>query len=406
MTGSQIPLSDHVSEPLGNALIDRSSAKSSRYALLDCWRGVACLMVVFAHSSDVYSRKYVEGEVPMTGFAAHVVFFLSMLAVGVIMFFVISGYCISATVDGHGQRSKSVANYFSRRFWRIYPPYWAMFCLMTLAVGVLDFAVSKGKISGSLYTSQSPLKLMWSQLFGNVTLTETWRFHLFGGERILFLKHAWTLCYEEQFYLIVGLTLLFCPKAYFRSIIGVTIVSLGLVIATAFQLIDVTGFGVDLLWFPFALGVLVYYRLCYAKGHHTRAIDIGLAVLAILATSSCFLLWHWREPFYSIPRASASAAISALVLVSLHRWDAWLVTTLPFRLLASVGRISYSLYLVHAPIVPVLARLLYKAGFDTDLEGILVTIPLCAGISLPIAWVFFQLFERPFLHRKQSDIKI
>src|SRR5262245_4195102 len=72
-----------------------------RYRSLDHWRGVACLLVVVCHSTMVYlslneqtlsgggSSPTVRRVVDLTGW----------LDLGVPIFFVISGYCITATVD-------------------------------------------------------------------------------------------------------------------------------------------------------------------------------------------------------------------------------------------------------------------------------------------------------------------
>ncbi len=374
--------------------------RSRRYALLDCWRGIACLMVVVAHSVEIAALKYVEDLVPIPDVAAQCVVNLRSFRAGVQIFFVISGFCISATVDGFGQQKKSVAQYFSRRFWRIYPPYWAMFLLMTLAVTASEFASSRGAIPGSLHNSKSPLQLAGSQLFGNITLTETWRHHLFGSDKKLFLSHAWTLCYEEQFYLIVGLTLLLFPNHFFRSIVGVTIISFLLMMGTLLGLVDVAGFGFDQLWFPFAIGVLVYYRLNHAQMKEIRIIDRALGGLAILMIVANFLPWNWADYSYGIIRSLAVSSTFAIVLVTLYPWDDRLLARKLFQKLAFVGRVSYSLYLVHVPIVFVLARILQKMGIGSDLLTLLVTLPICLAISLPIGWCFFMVFERPFLHRK------
>ncbi len=362
-------------------------------------------MVVAAHASDVAAQKYTLDHQPIVDWAGSVIVGLGSLGAGVQMFFVISGYCISATAESFIQRRAVVSQYFLRRFWRIYPPYWALFLLMGTAVTLSEHASSHGWIPGSLHSAKSPADLSASQLIGNVTLTETWRFHLFGNERKLFLLHAWTLCYEEQFYLIVGLILLLFPQHFFKSVFGVSLISLTLLIATGFDLIDVTGFGVDLLWHPFSLGVLVYYRIQYATPKNGMLIDCGLFSIAVLALIANFLPWNWTELSYRIIRGTAVSTVFAGLLVALYKWDELLVTKWPLKVLASVGRFSYSLYLVHATIVPVLARILQKAGIDSDLEVIFVTLPICIAVSLPISWVFYACCERPFLYKKPQEVK-
>ena len=393
------------SEPLGaahNEMIPVQKNSSHRYALLDCWRGIACLMVVVAHAREPAAHKYLEGRLPITDWAGQCVVSFIAFGAGVHIFFVISGYCISATVDGFTKRKNSLSLYCSRRFWRIYPPYWSLFVLMTIAATASEIASSNGWIPGSLHSSQSPFKLTPSQFVGNVTLTETWRHHLFGSETKLFLKHAWTLCYEEQFYLIVGVTLLLFPKRFFQSIIGVTMISIGLQVAGAYNLVDVKGFGFDSLWLPFAIGVLVFYRLSHASEHEKRFIDNSILIMAFLTMIPNILFSYWGDPAGSLINTMAISTTFAAILISMHRFDSFLLAKPTFQSLSFVGRISYSLYLVHAPIVPVVARLLMHAGVKSDLLTLLVTIPVCMGISLPLAWGFYLLFERPFLYRKPT----
>ncbi len=399
MTASELSVSSLSNETARDGTLSTKRASVRRYALLDCWRGIACLMVMVAHAGETAGMKYTDGQVPISEFAGQCVAALGALGAGVQIFFVISGYCISATVSGFAEQQKSVTQYFARRFWRIYPAYWAMFMLMAVAVSFSEMALTQGWIPSPLHNRHSPFALTGSQLLGNVTLTETWRYHLFGSDRNLFLKHAWTLCYEEQFYLIVGLLLLFFPRRFFQSIVGVTMASLALFVASAFHLIDVTGFGFDLQWHPFAFGVLVYYRLNLAGCQERQLIDRSLFVVALLATVANCVPWNWSELSYRIVRGLAISTVFSWLLIVLYRWDTALVALRPFKLLAMVGGISYSLYLVHAPIVAVLARVLQRAGLSSDLQTLLVTVPLCVGISLPLAWGFFILFERPFLYR-------
>ncbi|MDB5348588.1 MAG: putative acyltransferase [Schlesneria sp.] len=375
---------------------------SKRFALLDCWRGIACLMVVIAHAREPAELRYLEGNEPVSDFAGQLVVFLGTFRVGVQIFFVISGYCISATVEGFGRRNSSVLRYFSRRFWRIYPPYWSLFILMWIAVTLLEFAASRGWVPQGLNNSKSPLTLTASQFLGNVTLTETWRYHLFGSESKLFLKHAWTLCYEEQFYLFVGLSLIAFPRKYFRSIVWLSVISIACLLLSALNVVDIRGFSIDRYWFSFAIGVLVYYRLCHASIRDRCFIDVSVASAAIAALAIDLAPIHLDEADHAFVHNLAVSMIFGVSLIVMHRWDAYLSTLRPFKALAFVGVISYSLYLIHAPVVPIIARFMMKLGLKSDLATLCLTVPLCMLASVPMAWLFWFCCERPFLYRKSS----
>ena len=70
------------------------------------------------------------------------------------------------------------------------------------------------------------------QWLGNVSLTEIWRHHVAGGNKALYLGHAWTLCYEEQFYVVVGLLLLVAPRRFFAGAVAVTALTLAACLAS------------------------------------------------------------------------------------------------------------------------------------------------------------------------------
>ena len=94
-----------------------------RYASLDMWRGVACLMVVACHSSFPQSSPQ-SGSGTLT-WASYIASELArFMWVGVPLFFVISGYCIAATADSSRRKGHGLRTFAARRFRRIYPPYW------------------------------------------------------------------------------------------------------------------------------------------------------------------------------------------------------------------------------------------------------------------------------------------
>ncbi len=215
-----LPLLRRDTPPMETAALPQPRAP--RYKSLDLWRGVACLMVVVFHAIGYspYYRALVAGTEPVCGEGwlnrlAHVLQAgLSELWLGVPMFFVISGYCISATLDSQRRKPLSVARYFHRRFRRIYPPYWIALALTAGCVALFYFTPLP-----NLFSDEAPPFYPWrltpAQWLGNITLTETWRYHALGDPPGQFLGIMWTLCYEEQFYAVAGLILLLSPRRIF-----------------------------------------------------------------------------------------------------------------------------------------------------------------------------------------------
>ncbi len=99
------------------------------------WRGVACLLVVIFHSTTLHGvQRHEPASLGFRSVPESILFLTERLWIGVPMFFVISGYCISATAAGMQKRAQPVQTYLVRRFRRIYPPYWAAMLTYVLVV--------------------------------------------------------------------------------------------------------------------------------------------------------------------------------------------------------------------------------------------------------------------------------
>jgi peptidoglycan/LPS O-acetylase OafA/YrhL len=123
------------------------------------------------------------------------------------LFFVISGYCIAAAADSAQRRQLPLSLFMWRRLRRIYPPYFfsVLFFLFTRVARLL--------MNGSSGLDRfTPLEFIQ-----NFTLTQwlTLTIHpqtLAADNPASFVTAYWSLNYEEQFYVCVGLCLLLCGR--------------------------------------------------------------------------------------------------------------------------------------------------------------------------------------------------
>jgi peptidoglycan/LPS O-acetylase OafA/YrhL len=308
---------------------------------------------------------------------------------GVPMFFVISGYCISASADSARRKSQGAKTYFMRRFRRIYPPYWIALVIVTMFFLVVDKTLFPGLVS-----SPPPISINiadWlspSQWIGNITLTETWRHYLFGDARGHFVGQSWTLCYEEQFYALTGLILFATPRLYFHAALLISCAVLliqwiGHGTATSF-----TGFFFDGQWLLFALGILVYYRVNYANSLQLLVINSLLVAMIV----GCRFL-----PFFDRYTMFAGLCFAAFISFA-HRWDNRLSQSQILRPLAACGTMCYSLYLVHGIIARSISKAFYVNGLDSDVTVLVVVVPLSVAASLLAGWIFYVTVERRFLN--------
>ena len=360
-----------------------------RYRLLDAWRGFACLIVVLHHAGFVLVGSVVGGGVgtwqaTLAGWTRTV---YHRMDLGVPLFFVISGYCIAASMDAHRTRRASSWRFLGRRIWRIYPPYWAAVLGFVVVVGTLDWCGWRPIRFGihSLHLD-NPAELTPTQWLGNLSLTETWRPKVFGGDPYKNLTRiSWTLCFEEQFYLVSFALLLCFPRRLF----GAIAVASAMIFAVTLAATDAGWFdrltgGFPELWYQFAVGLAVYWRLVRAGSDQARR-SIDLALLGLGA------LGWWNGNL-----AMTVVALFGLALIGLRRFDDRLSRARSLALFRASGQRCYSIYLIHLPVCTVLTEIPAQWGWTGFWTGALVVAPLATVAGVGVGWLFYAGIERWF----------
>ncbi|MEW5853934.1 MAG: acyltransferase [Myxococcota bacterium] len=358
-----------------------------RYELIDAWRGVASLLVVINH--QFLGRSALTDQ----------------MWLGVQLFFVISGYCIAAAVDDGLQRGMSFPAFMARRVRRIWPPY--------VASGVVALAVAflVGTVRGGLARGLANLEGPVLEYVQNLTLTQWVSIpaSLVGGaeppavawaNKTLWVQVYWSLNYEEQFYLLCGVSLLLAP------LVGVgRLFALGTGVVVIFNLFTaglITGTFVD-YWLQFATGVLVFLRLRKAPDEKSaRQLEVLLfSALVLVATRAAWQgEWPLTQEHYQFHAQLGVCLLFGLLLVRLRPLDAVASTTTVVRLLRSAGHMSYSLYLFHQPTLK-LYRLLVPAGGDGVSQVFFDVGAL--GFQYLVAYGLHRLVERPFLNSRPAE---
>ncbi len=354
--------------------------QSYRYETLDFWRGIACILVILSHS-----ESYAEGVAQRTEWADWALRAMSTGWVGVPLFFVVSGYCISVAVHTTRNRhNSSLRTYFFRRLKRIFPPYWVMLFGSAFAIGIIELAVLPGLFTDDTHAIPRPWWLTPWQWVGNATLTESWRPFIVGTDTGYFLGHAWTLCYEEQFYLIAGMTLLL-PRRWFAISLGiVSVVSVALFLNGS----GLRGTFLDGRWLQFFLGVLVFLFVT-ADNTVKRLIPLTLCGAAITI------------PVIDSSRIATGIAVAggfSILLCVLWPIDRKVIACQWIAPISACGAMCYSLYLVHWPVCKATSHLLYIAGLRSAEATVVVTVPICVMMSVAVAIPFHLLIERRFLN--------
>jgi peptidoglycan/LPS O-acetylase OafA/YrhL len=362
-----------------------------RLLSIDCLRGLAALGVVFHHACQYHPIGYPAGH-PVTLFEES----LGLGFAGVWLFFVISGFCIHlrearAAAAGDASASMSFAAFWKRRFVRLYPAYFVCL-LLYLALNLM---------SGTIEPDGS---LAWNVVLHLVMLHNFDPSTTYGISGVL-----WTLALEEQLYLAYFVLLFLRNRLGWRRTL---LICLGARVATyAAHWLAGRQFGIDTpvkemvsaQWFVWALGAvaveayvgrIVLPRWCRDPRVAAGLLGIGAACVTFVRHSpeSPLLvpIWFVLDPVLGL---GFFVILNALV-ASEATWKQHGKPPRLVRRLARIGVYSYSLYLTHGMIITYFSGPAARwCGVKLDSLFLLSLTPLC----LALAWVFFQLFERPFL---------
>jgi peptidoglycan/LPS O-acetylase OafA/YrhL len=339
--------------------------------MVDAWRGLAALGVVCYH----------------LGFGSGSDFDLGHACV--MVFFVISGYCIAASTESCRRNQVSPRAYMWRRVRRIYPPYFFAICFFA--------ATRLVKMHAGLGEQLSPSPTVWIQ---NLTMTQWFSLvfhpasHPFDNST-LFVAGFWSLNYEEQFYLVMGLLMFGTIRLKKNMLPAIAaIMGFGFVWNLTHPLVS-HGFFWE-YWVAFGLGSMVFYRLCKTRDRRAR-VAIDLVIVGILI----FAMWRYHVSTTFPTRWLYSEWIVtsafALVLVCLRSWDTIFRNSRLGLVLGAFGLTSYSLYLTHQfnlRASSLFASTLMHWGLPSFTEFFLRMVFCCA-----VGAVFWYFCERPFLNR-------
>ena len=319
--------------------------------------------------------------------------------VGVDIFFVISGFLISSLIIKEIETTGSFdfKAFYMRRIRRLFP---ALF--FTLFVT----AVVASMIFSPMFLSRFGGALSASLL--NVSNIYFWQEsdYFDVSSRFKPLLHTWSLSVEEQFYLLWPALLyllyrLSRPKALFYILLAVTVVSLMLsddffaflnfYAPTAYDEIlhsrSMVFFLLPFRIFEFGIGALMVW-IVRKKLHSTVFYDLffvaGLAAIGYAVT--CFDSTMPFPSFYALYPTLGTA----LLIFSGHRSTLAFLLTNPVAV--GLGLISYSLYLIHWPLIVFWE---YVAGPLTIFERIFII-----GIAILLATASYAYIEQPFRRRR------
>jgi len=300
--------------------------------------------------------------------------------IGVDVFFVVSGFVISLRyLDGLADKSVKFSEFYARRIQRLVPAYFALVVIVTLLSYLILRPNDLLNFGRSLAAQTFYLQNVEFWIEGEY----------FDSALHKPLLHTWSLAVEEQFYLLFPLFVLVFRRSRRTALWvlgGAFAISLllGFFIGpispkTSFYLLPTR------IW-EFAAGIAA--MLAYRKQLRVPGTDLLFAasVVAIVVASIVF------GPNSNFPGLQSLLAVMATALICIVQRSPSpvLADSLTNRFSQHIGRISYSWYLWHWPVVSL--PVLYLGRDLTIPESFLALI-----VGYLLAVLSYELLERPAL---------
>jgi peptidoglycan/LPS O-acetylase OafA/YrhL len=341
---------------------------------IDALRGIAVLAVFIYHLNE----SWLPG-----GFT------------GVDVFFVVSGYVVTGSLQGHQGEPllQQLGGFYLRRIRRLLPN---LICAVGITSLAIAFLVPPSETRG-MYTAAVKSLYGWSNNHFLQTAT-----NYFGLDANLNpLSHTWSLGVEEQFYLVFPLLLALLGLAGRRALpllLSLVLLSLAVSLWWTRESPIWAFFLMPSRFWELAAGAALLQAQGrgwlggFEAGGRRRWLrwgGYGLLALALISTSAS----------RSFPAPGALPAVLA-TLALLQAGSAGAIGVLPQRflpwrwlerLLVACGLLSYSLYLWHWP---VLSFMRWTTGVDRPWLYV-----VAVGLSFGFAWIAYVLVERPVRKR-------
>ena len=369
--------------------ISRPVSRGSYIPNIDGLRFIAIVAVMMQHLSERLLR-FSDSAFAEAAKDDSFAFFISRGTIGVFLFFAISGMVIALPFGraylANGRPGWSLKEYYTRRLWRIEPPYfiWMSVFALILLIKSVD----------------EPLHLLGHWVAG-MTYTHYWWY----GSYNIINPVAWSLEVEIQFYLLAP----FLANAYFR----IPKVNLRRAVLGTFIFMWITlAYFMNWMHFPgkaSLLGQLPHFLTgffladWYLQQPKEREISRHLLwdVAALIAFPVMAYTWTtewWKNIVFALALVVFMIAAFRGRFFAVLLRKPWLVAT---------GGMCYTLYLIPLPMME--AWMQWAHPFRVG-NNYWLSLGLQALLLLPVIWMAgvlgFRLLEKPFMRKNWPSLWI
>lgn len=358
----------------------------SRILPLDGLRGFSLLFIVTFHSLIVANPTYVD--------------WFGLVSWGhatLDIFFVLSGFLITAILLKAKGSVGYFRNYLTRRALRIFPAYFVVIGLIFIVLP---------HFSEVFYNSSTREEWLWYALYLQNVKTS-----LEGWPEYWYIAHLWSMSVEEQFYLLWPFAVAWLNR---KQLIRLCVVIMGvsLLCKAIIMLIGDPGKFAHTSTLT-RMGAIAMGAILASVERSTLARILPYRGWIILAATALYFVFIIVQPTIinnGVGRLIAfmvSILVPALViaLIVLNRLPQLMQRILSHPILLSMGTLSYGAYLLHYPI----AGLLYEHNADwlvpamnnsPNLVGLMFTL-IVFFVTLSAAKLMYHLIELPALKAKR-----
>ena len=384
----------HKREPVAGNTPETRPTNNAYFPALDGIRGVAFLMV----------------------FATHYLL-LSWGFTGVDLFFVLSGFLITGILYDTRDAPNRAWNFYIRRTLRIFPLYYGLMILLVLLYPVFRWDWRWTWVLWPLYLGNFGRFVHPAHVGDALQMMADFQPHSLTFPKVqLYLGHFWSLCVEEQFYLIWPWVVFWVKDR--KKLIWICALSIPVCTAARiFAYHHVPAFmnerEITQRLTPFRLDTLLIGGLLalVRRGPKPKML-LPWARFFLVALPIAFLWWHvthksvWGSYWnFWYPEWKTTWAITgfeifyaSLILLALE------YGSLTFRIfnvepLKWIGRISYGAYVFHDILHNEISPIGYRISHA---HARWATAGLALTLTFVVAWASFRWFESPFIRMKEK----
>lgn len=380
--------------------IENANKKNLKF--LDGIRAIAAMFVLISHMWyqiwPAAAPPFGFNERP-TGLTLKLTSWLYYGHFAVVVFIVLSGFCLMLpVVQGDGKLRDGAIKFLKRRARRILPPYY--FALFLSLFLIRFFIGSKTGSQWDITLPVTPFGVIANLLMLQDIVVVTQINYVF-----------WSLALIWQLYLCFPIIVISWQRL---GSIGTT-VAIAFLTYTIITLLESIGVKevppqYIVLCFNFVLGMLgativfsqeqVWYQL--RKGFPWV---LNAGIFAMLIIFFCYL-WGFDRVEKHLGFLDNLCAISTLsLIVAASRPGNNIIRDfLSLKALVVIGTFSYSLYLIHAPLIQVIWQYILHPFKLGDLAEFSLLLILGTPLILSATYIFYIFCERPFLNTRRVPL--